>query len=283
MHKNQCFLANIKDENSAIKGQKTKKINQIEFWLWLSKDKTRIVHLEEGFNFLGFNIRRYQSRSITKSGMVLLIKPNKDAVKRVKIKLKDIWSKAGHRPLEVTILKLNAAIRGWAYYFRSSVCAEIFSGLDHWMFQKSHRFACKRHPNKGKKWIVNRYYTKRRGDKWIFRAPGTDRTLLKFSHTKVVRHVMVQEYSSPDDASLAEYWGKRQKFSQSNLSIKRRILASKQNWVCPVCGEYLENGELLRIHNVKEKRFDKSFLQILMHLYCHQQVAAVKYSEAVHG
>ena len=283
MHKNQCFLANIKDENSAIKGQKTKKINQIEFWLWLSKDKTRIAHLEEGFNFLGFNIRRYQSRSITKSGMVLLIKPNKDAVKRVKIKLKDIWSKAGHRPLEVTILKLNAAIRGWAYYFRSSVCAEIFSGLDHWMFQKSHRFACKRHPNKGKKWIVNRYYTKRRGDKWIFRAPGTDRTLLKFSHTKVVRHVMVQEYSSPDDASLAEYWGKRQKFSQSNLSIKRRILSSKQNWVCPVCGEYLENGELLRIHYVKEKRFDKSFLQILMHLYCHQQVAAVKYSEAVHG
>jgi len=251
--------------------------------LSLSKDKTRIVHLEEGFDFLGFNIRRYPSHSITKSGMVLLIKPNKEAAKSVKIKLKEIWSKAGHRPLEATILKLNAAIRGWANYFRSSVCAETFSGLDHWMFQKSYRFACKRHPNKGKRWIVTRYYTKRRGDKWIFRAPGTDRTLLKFSHTKVVRHVMVQGYSSPDDASLAEYWDKRQKFRQSTLSIKHRILASKQNWVCPVCGESLENGELLRIHYAKEERSDKPFPQILMHLYCHQQTASRIHSEAVYG
>ena len=112
--------------------------------------------------------------------------------------------------LRDTILMLNAVVRGWAEYCRSACSAKTFSGLDHWMFQKAYSFVVKRHRNKGRRWVVARYFTRRGGDRWVFRDPKSGTALRKFSQTKVVRHVPVQGYSSPDDAKLAAYWKARQ-------------------------------------------------------------------------
>ena len=207
--------------------------------LSLAPDKTRIVHLSEGFDFLGFNVRQYRARGGAKSGMVTLIKPSKKSVKRIMEKLKAVWADANRRPLKDTILMLNAAIRGWVNYFRGSVCTNVFKALDHWMFRKAYRFVVRRHPNKGKRWIVNRYFPQQDGRRWVFSDLQSKATLLRFSGTKVVRHVVVQGFASPDDAKLAAYWEQRRKTRNSMLSAKHRQLARVQDWNCPVCGEAL--------------------------------------------
>jgi len=151
------------------------------------------------------------------------------------------------------------------------------------MYQKAYRFAVDRHPNKGKWWVVNRYFM-RGGDRWVFSDPQSKATLLKFSHTKVVRHVIAQGYSSPDDAQLAAYWENRRKARYSHLSAKHRQLAAVQDWECPVCGEPLENGEVLRIHYVNSLQrdgHDKPDTRVLMHLFCHQQMQSQRRSESV--
>ncbi|MCE9557044.1 MAG: group II intron reverse transcriptase/maturase [Planctomycetes bacterium] len=246
--------------------------------LSLAPDKTRIVHLDEGFDFLGFNVRQYQPRGATAGrDSVLLIKPSKKAIKKLKAKLLEVWATAGSRPLKDTILMFNAIVRGWANYFRTSVCAMTFKRLDQWMFIKAYRFVVKRHPNKGKKWVYDRYFPRRKGYRQALSDWQSGATLLRFSQTKVVRHVPVQGYSSPDDAKLAAYWDKRRKAMNSMLSVKRRQLAVAQDWKCPVCGEALENGELLRIHYV-DSAPRGSAPERLMHLFCHQQMQ--KRSEA---
>jgi len=77
--------------------------------LALNEDKTRIVHLEEGFDFLGFNIRMYRNRK-------LLIKPSKAAVKRIRERLAaEVLALRGSNA-EAVIAKLTPIVRGWAAY-----------------------------------------------------------------------------------------------------------------------------------------------------------------------
>src|SRR6266566_419754 len=102
--------------------------------LALSEEKTRIVHLTEGFDFLGFNIRHYPAPQTSRTGWKLLIKPSKTSVQEVRRKLKDQWDKAQGTNVQSVLTKLNPIIRGWANYFRTAVAKEIFSKLDSWMF-----------------------------------------------------------------------------------------------------------------------------------------------------
>jgi RNA-directed DNA polymerase len=81
--------------------------------LAFNEDKTRIVHLEDGFDFLGFNIRRYQ-RGHDRGK--LLIKPSQDAVRRIRRRLADeVRSLRGSNATAI-IARLNPIIRGWAAY-----------------------------------------------------------------------------------------------------------------------------------------------------------------------
>src|SRR3989441_6722735 len=86
--------------------------------LTLSEEKTRIVHLTEGFDFLSFHIRHYPAPQTARSGWKLLIKPSKEAVLDVRKNLKDLWNKAKGGNVQAILSKLNPVIRGWANYFR---------------------------------------------------------------------------------------------------------------------------------------------------------------------
>src|SRR5437762_10724088 len=97
--------------------------------LTLSPEKTRIVHLTEGFDFLGFNVRHYRTPHTTRTGWKLLIKPSKKSVQAICGELRDLWKKAQGTPLQSVLAKLNPVIRGWANYFRRAVSKEIFGKL----------------------------------------------------------------------------------------------------------------------------------------------------------
>ena len=112
-------------------------------------------------------------------------------------------------------------------------------------------------------------------DNWVFGDKGTGRYLLKFRWTAIRRHPLVRGRSSPDDPALREYWWSRQRVNARYLSESDLNLAIAQDWVCPVCGMDLINGEELHRHHKQPKESggaDGSSNRTLVHLYCHQQI-----------
>jgi RNA-directed DNA polymerase len=181
--------------------------------LSFNEDKTKIVHLaEDGFDFLGFNVRRYHSK--------LLIKPSKAAIRRLRQRLaSETHTLRGSNAAAVTA-KLNPIIKGWAAYYRGVVSSKVFHSLDYQMWKLTYKWATWHHNNKPKWWIVDHYFGKRnkfRNDRWVFGDPGSNAYLVKFSWTDIVRHVMVKGAASPDDPALTDYWAKRRRKAKPPL------------------------------------------------------------------
>ncbi|NEQ68385.1 MAG: hypothetical protein F6K21_23365, partial [Symploca sp. SIO2D2] len=93
--------------------------------LALSKAKTHIVHLSQGFNFLGFYIRWYSGHN-TRLGRKVLIKPSKESLQEIRNKLRQVWLENNSSNVNYLIGKLNPIIRGVANYYRSAVSSQIF-------------------------------------------------------------------------------------------------------------------------------------------------------------
>lgn len=249
--------------------------------LHLSEEKTRIVHLSEGFDFLGFNIRHYPAPQTTATGQKLLIKPNKEAIKALKEKLLGIWRKMNGQNVQAVLANLNPVIRGWANYHRTCVASETFRKLDQWMYWRAVRYARRTHPTKPVYWLRNRYWgalnPKHKGDKYVFGNKKTGAFLLKFMWFKIERHVLVKGKSSPDDPGLRDYWENRRKVNIRHLSPSDLKIAEAQDWACPVCGKHLMNGETLDRHH-KSARADggpDSYRNlVLVHHFCHEQLTA---------
>lgn len=248
--------------------------------LEFSPEKTRIVHLTEGFDFLGFNVRLYQAPQTAKSGWKLLIKPSKESVIKIREKLRERWHHLKGKNAKAAVKELNPIIRGWANYFRIGVASQIFQRLDDWMFRREVRYARRNHPKKSAAWMQARYFGRlnpERGDKWVFGDKACGMHILKFSWFPIERHVLVRGQASPDDAELNAYWAERNRARTRDLKPSRRKLAQRQKGCCVNCGESLFNGEELQVHHKVPKQcggWDKYDNLALVHLYCHQQIHA---------
>jgi RNA-directed DNA polymerase len=248
--------------------------------LTLSQEKTRIVHLTEGFDFLGFNIRHYPAPQTSRTGWKLLIKPSKEAVQDVKRKLKGQWDKAHGTNVPSVLSKLNPIIRGWANYFRTAVAKEIFSNLDRWMFYKADRYTRRMHPKKSTAWRHRTYWGRfqlDRLDPWVFGDKQTGGHVLKFSWFPIERHVLVKGTASPDDPRLKAYWRKRQAAKAKDLTFSKQQLAKGQSGRCPACGDSLFNEEDVQVHHLLARSQggkDSYSNLVLVHLLCHQHIHA---------
>lgn len=248
--------------------------------LALSKTKTKIVHLTEGFNFLGFNIRWYQDKN-TKIGRKVLIKPSKESLQDVRNNIRQVWLENKSNNVNYLIGKLNPIIRGVANYYRTVVSSQIFSKLDTWMFVREKRYAKRMHPKKSSCWRKQRYWGRLnldRNDNWVFGDKRTGQYLLKFSWFNIKRHTLVKGDASPDDPELQEYWDLRRKRKSKNLIPSYQKLAQKQGYKCAICGESLFNDEPLQKHHKtpRSKGGNDSYANLeLMHYYCHRQVHSV--------
>jgi RNA-directed DNA polymerase len=202
--------------------------------LAFNEDKTKIVHLGEGFDFLGFNVRRYRAK--------LLIKPSKAAIRRLRERLAaETRILRGGNAMAV-IARLNPVIRGWAAYYRGVVSSRLFGSLDNYMWKLLYKWATWRHKNKPKHWIVGRYFgkfNKFRNDRWVFGDRDSGTCLVKFSWTAIQRHVPVKGTASPDDPALAEYWASRRNKVKPPLDKYTLRLLTRQDGLCPLCGDHL--------------------------------------------
>lgn len=249
--------------------------------LSLSREKTRIIHLKEGFDFLGFNIRHYAVTN-SKTGWKLLIKPSKKSVQAIRDKLRQNWLNLRSQNVKVIVDKLNPIIRGWGNYFRIGVSSEAFSGLDKWMFHRQERYAKRMHPKKSDRWRRKRYFGRlnlERNDYWVFGDKHTGTYLTKFSWIKIERHTLIKGKSSVDDPNLREYWKKREKGKAEELTSSYQKIAKKQGFVCTLCGETLFNGEEIHKHHITPRQHggqDTYSNLRLVHLFCHQQIHSKK-------
>ncbi|MGA2307706.1 MAG: group II intron reverse transcriptase/maturase [Acidimicrobiales bacterium] len=199
--------------------------------LAFNEDKTKIVHLDEGFDFLGFNVRRYRGK--------LLIKPSQAALKRARERLAtEIRSLLG-APALVVIQRLNPIIRGWSAYYRGAVASEAFASLDNYVWRLTYKWARRSHRNKSKYWVVDRYFgafNRARANRWVFGDRMIGAYLLRFSWTRIVRHQMVSGRASPDDPALAEYWARRRRRHAPPLGGRSVGLLRVQHGLCASCG-----------------------------------------------
>ncbi len=203
--------------------------------LVLNEDKTRVVTLDEGFDFLGFNVRRYHGK--------LLIRPSNAAQRRIRERLRsEIWSLRGANAGAV-IRRLNPIVRGWAAYYRTVVSSQGYSTLDSYMWKLTHKWAVFSHSNKSKHWVIARYFgqfNKSRHDQWVFGDRDSGAYLRKFAWTRIVRHQVVKGTASPDDPALADYWAKRRhKAPPPPIGATNLRLLEAQTGRCPLCGSTL--------------------------------------------
>jgi RNA-directed DNA polymerase len=207
--------------------------------LAFNEDKTRVVTLDEGFDFLGFTVRRQSGK--------LLIKPSKAALRRIRERLRTEMRALRGANTVAVLVRLNPIIRGWAAYYRTVVSSEAFNALDRYLWRLTYKWAKFGHPNKSRHWIVNRYFgefNRSRRDQWVFgdRDSGAYRT--KFAWTRIVRHRMVKGGSSPDDPGLAQYWADRRRkgvpLPMDQLSLR---LLKMQAGRCPCCGDLLLHAD----------------------------------------
>jgi len=245
--------------------------------LELSSEKSKITHIEEGFDFLGQNVRKYKGK--------LLIKPSSRNVKAFLEKVREIVRQYRTAKQENLIRELNPVIRGWANYHKSIVASQIFAKMDSIIWQMLWRWCCRRHPNKGKRWIKQRYFARSKTSNWVFTAKFLDSsgstdnlTLVKASKTKIRRHIKIKAEANPFDPRWETYFEERLYFKMLDNLKGRKLLLNlwlSQDGRCLVCQQPLDGEFGRHVHHLQRKadggRFITSNL-VMLHPNCHRQV-----------
>lgn len=252
--------------------------------LELSAEKTKITRIQDGFDFLGQNIRKY--------GDKLLTKPSRSNQRQFRAKVNKLLGELKTAPQEMVIGKLNPVIRGWANYHRHVVSKRVFCTMDYWLWERLWRWCRRRHPKKNGHWIADRYFVREGTRGWIFQAsrrvvkgkivqrPRPDDrpypTLLFVADTKIKRHRKVKQDANPYDPEWELYFEERiTRKLKHYLRGKPRTLWVLQDGTCPECGEKLDLRRSWEVHHVVYRCHggpDTIDNLVLLHPNCHRQL-----------
>ena len=243
--------------------------------LELSEEKTRITHVEEGFDFLGWNVRKYEGK--------LLIKPSKENVKAFLRKVGKIVGANKMAKQANLIETLNPVLRGWANYHKHAVSSETFGKVGHAIWRKLWQWSKRRHPGKGGGWIMHKYFRQEGMRKWVFAASEEEkgRTVVHRLHEmgrmKIVRHVKIRAEANPFDPHWEPYLEQRALSKLLKSAEGRRTelrILKKQQGKCPICQEML--GERYHVHRIVGRASGSDVPGapnlILMHKTCYRQI-----------
>jgi RNA-directed DNA polymerase len=248
--------------------------------LELSKEKTSITHIEDGFDFLGQNVRKYRN------GMrrVLLIKPSKMSIDALLEKVRGIVKANRQTPAGKLVLALNPIIKGWALYHRHVVSKKAFKDVDDVIFDLLWRWAQRRHWNKSAGWVKRKYYRTVRGRSWMFHgeALGEDQVLTKATRVAIERHVKVKAEANPYDPAWEIYFEQRLGVKVvGTLKGRRQLLHlwKEQGGICPVCNQKITELTGWHNHHITWRSMggtDTAENRVLLHPSCHSKVHSLK-------
>ena len=211
--------ANTREQIEAAK-------STLEEWLQprglaLHPEKTRIVHIQDGFNFLSFYIRRYKGKC--------LIKPQKEKVLAKLAELR-LWLNKHKQASPTNVIRhFNKILPGWSNHYSHVVSKQTLAYVSHEIWKMLWRWCVKRHPNKGKRWVAAKYFGLQ-GGHWRFQAKDGTNPIYLFDvgAVKIVRHIKVKGSASPDDPALQEYWQER-KDRRYALSRQRKVTKTRSS------------------------------------------------------
>ncbi len=195
--------------------------------LALHPEKTRIVHVDDGFNFLGFFIKRYEGKC--------LIKPQKEKVLAFLKNIRRWLSNHQYATAEMVIQHLNPILRGWTNNYRHQVSAQVFSYVRDRIFRMIWRWCLRRHAKdqKGKRWIRRKYFGTHGNSTWAFRSKWHNKDgesywifLFDPETVQIERHVKVKGAASPDNPKLRVYWKEREQ-RRKTRARDRKLAARK--------------------------------------------------------
>ncbi len=234
--------------------------------LTLNQEKTRIVQRHQGFNFLGYNIRRYKD--------IVLVKPQKEKVQAHLQHLKHIVTANRQATIEHLIHQLNPVIQGWVNYYRYANAKDTFNYVGHRLWQLLWRWVRRRHPNKSAKWVKRYYYTQVGQRQMVF---GRGKINLRHpAATPIVRYSKVKGRYSPYNPTLKVYWRqrrKRQVAQHVNSRLKQSIL-KQQDYICGKCKMSFLLPDTIHFHHIvsrKQGGSDAPHNRTALHSYCHHQ------------
>lgn len=145
------FVVTASDRETLVQIKELIKKFLLDRGLTLSEEKTKITHIEEGYDFLGWNFWKYNQK--------LIIKPSVKSIRKVSETISRLIKTKRTITQESIIHQLNQKTKGWAEYHHTVCAKETFSKLDHIIWEMLWRWAKRRHPNKSKHWIVAKYWT----------------------------------------------------------------------------------------------------------------------------
>jgi len=246
--------------------------------LELSHEKTSITHIDDGFDFLGQNIRRYRTK--------VLLKPSRKNAQKFLAKVNDvIQEEGGHLTAGKLIAQLNPKIRGWAQYHRHASSSHTFARVDDAIFKKLWRWARRRHRHKPTTWVKRKYFTGPGDDRWRFRGTIMDEAgrphmvfLARARDTHIRRHVKIQGNANPYDPAWELYFEERLSAQMASTLTGRgtvRYLWLQQNGKCPVCSQPLTLADGWHAHHLQRRTdggADQAYNLVLLHPNCHRQV-----------
>ncbi|VVM77764.1 hypothetical protein PS673_02113 [Pseudomonas fluorescens] len=245
--------------------------------LQLSPEKTHIVLTDQGFDFLGWNFRKYDGK--------LLIKPSKKNVKAFYHKVKEVIDANKMAKQEYLIRLLNPILKGWALYHQPVVAKQAYSRMDNLLFYALWRWAKRRHPNKSLQWIGKKYFRTQGSRSWVFATTmleenGTKKEVALYSlaSTPIERHRKVSGEYNPFDPSMEEM-GEKLRTAQmlKKLKYRKQILSlyQSQKGLCLMCKQPITKETGWHDHHIIHRTHggrDTLDNRVLLHPICHQQL-----------
>jgi len=195
--------------------------------LSLSQEKTKIVHIEEGFDFLGFNVRKYRGKFLTK--------PSKNSIKAIKMKIKETVRKGYGWSGAELISTLNPIIKGWANYYRTGVSKATYAALDNYIYQKTFYWTMRKFNGHHRYKAMDRYFRNRSlSRRWIFSDAVKTKDgkknicINKMMDIKIQRHVKIRSIANPYLPEYKEYFEERVKWAKKR-SLTQWIIEKQLN------------------------------------------------------
>ncbi len=245
--------------------------------LELSQEKTRITHIEEGFDFLGQNVRKYNGK--------LLIKPSRKNVRAFLDKVRSVIKANKQAKTGSLIALLNPIIRGWTYYHRHVTSSATFSKVDSAIFDCLWQWARRRHRNKPSRWIYRKYFERLDGKRYFFRERSRDENgkplivrLFRAASVPIIRHIKIKGDANPYDPRWETYFERRLDVKMEASPKRRQQLLRlwlRQGGLCPECTHKITRMTGWRSHKVIWRVYggsDTMSNRVMLHPHCHSRV-----------
>jgi RNA-directed DNA polymerase len=245
--------------------------------LRLSESKTRITHIENGFDFLG---KRFQ-----KHGGKLLIKPSRQNMQAFLTEIKATFRENLNAPVDRLLMLLNPKIKGWAMFHRTTTSKKAFQYVDHRIFCDLQHWMQRRHPDKRLSWCYKKYLTQVGNRQYVLQGTILDRRgkprtiqLAKAADVPIKRHVKIKAVANPYDPHWETYFEERLGLQmKDNLRGYDKLLKLwfDQNGRCPQCGQKITPETGWHLHHrvwVVNGGDDSMANLVVMHPICHMQL-----------